>query len=116
MPVKTRGPAQDVLYVGSWFTVELDNGIKGFFTDAGGLNIEMEVVEVTDATVKGDTRLRKRPGTPKYADITLKRPFTGDKKFWTWIKDIRDGKLQFRTGGAIVMFNMGGEEIGRWTF
>jgi phage tail-like protein len=114
MPVTTPGAVKDVEYVGSWFTVELDNGISGFFTDVSGLAIEVGVVEKTDANK--DTVTRKRPGTTKYGDITLKRTLSPDKTFWKWAKDIRDGKPDYRTKGAIVLYDIAGAETGRWTF
>jgi phage tail-like protein len=116
MPVTTPGETKDKELTGSWFTITLDNGIQGYFTDASGFGYEVEVVEKTDATAKGDTRTRKRPGTTKYQDITLKRTLSPDKKFWTWAKEIRDGKLDYRTNGALVMYDMSGTEVGRWSF
>ena len=80
MPVTTPGEVKDVELIGSWFFIKLDNGIEGFFTDASGFGYEVEVVEKTDAST--DTRTRKRPGTTKYQDITLKRGLSADKKFW----------------------------------
>jgi phage tail-like protein len=102
MPVTSPGALQDAEYIGSWFTIELDNGIEGFFTDASGLVIEMEVVEKTDTGTTGDTLTRKRPGTTKYSEITLKRTLSPDKKF--------------RTKGAVVLHDISGAESGRWTF
>jgi phage tail-like protein len=116
MPVKTPGEVKDVEMVGSWFSVTLDNGIEGFFTDASGFAYEMEVVEKTESTIKGDTRTRKRPGTAKYGDITLKRTLSPDKKFWNWAKSIRDGSLEYRTNGSLAVFDMSGKELSRWTF
>jgi len=116
MPVTTPGEVKDVEMIGSWFSVELKNGITGFFTDASGLALEIEVVEKTDANENGDTRTRKRPGTAKFGDITLKRTMSPDKKFWEWAKSIRDGKLDFRTEGSIVIFDMAGTELSRYTF
>jgi phage tail-like protein len=116
MPVKTPGEVKDVELVGSWFTITLDNGIEGVFTDASGFNYEMEVVETTVATAKGDTRTQKRPGTAKYQDITLKRNLSPDKKFWNWAKSIRDGKLEYRTNGSMAVYDMSGKELSRWTF
>ncbi len=116
MPVSTPGEVQDVEMIGSWFIVKLDNGIEGFFTDASGLSFEMEVIEKTDSTLKGDTRTRKRPGTTKYGNITLKRTLSADKKFWDWAKKIRDGKLDYRTNGSIAITDMAGTELSRWTF
>ena len=116
MPVTTPGQVKDLELTGSWFVVELDNGIVGFFTDASGLSLEVEIVEKTDTGIKGDTRTRKRPGTTKYGDITLKRTLSPDKKFWEWAKKIRDGNMEYRTNGALVMFDMSGAEVGRWSF
>ena len=114
MPVTTPGEVKDQELTGSWFVVELDNGIAGFFTDIGGLGIEIEVVEKTDTSI--DTTTRKRPGTTKYQEISLKRTLSPDKKMWEWVKSIRDGKLDYRTNGALVMFDMSGEEKSRWSF
>lgn len=114
MPVTSPGPVKDLEYIGSWFSVELDNGVSGFFTDVSGLAIEVGVIEKTDAMK--DTVTRKRPGTTKYGDITLKRTLSADKAFWNWAKSIRDGKPDFRTKGAVVLYDIAGTEIGRWTF
>ena len=114
MPVTTPGEVKDVELVGSWFFIKLDNGIEGFFTDASGFGYEVEVVEKTDAST--DTRTRKRPGTTKYQDITLKRTLSADKKFWNWAKSIRDGTLEYRTNGSLVISDMSGKELSRWTF
>jgi len=116
MPVTTPGEAKDVEMIGSWFSIKLDNGIEGTFTDASGFGYEIEVVEKTDALGTGDTRTRKRPGTTKYQDITLKRTLSPDKKFWEWAKKIRDGNLDYRTNGAMVVWDMSGAELSRWTF
>ena len=61
-------------------------------------------------------RTRKRPGTTKYGDITLKRTLSPDKKFWEWAVKIRSGNLEYRTNGALVMYDMAGTEVGRWSF
>jgi phage tail-like protein len=114
MPVTTPGEVKDVELIGSWFSIELDNGITGQFTDASGFGYEMEVVEITDSSK--DTRTRKRPGTTKYQEITLKRTLSPDKKFWNWAKSIRDGKPDFRTNGAVVVYDIAGQELSRWSF
>ena len=116
MPVTSPGPLKDAEFVGSWFSVELDNGITGYFTDVTGLAIDVGVVEVQATNEKGDTVTRKRPGTTTYGDLVLKRGLTKDKQFWDWAKKIRDGKDDFRTKGAVVLHDIAGAEIGRWTF
>jgi phage tail-like protein len=114
MPVTTPGESKDVELVGSWFFIKLDNGIEGFFTDASGFGYEVEVVEKTET--KHDTRTIKRPGTTKYQDITLKRTLSPDKAFWDWAKKIRDGNVEYRTNGSLVVSDMAGKELSRWTF
>ena len=114
MPITSPGALQDAEYIGSWFSIELDNGITGYFSEVSGLAIELEVVEITDAST--DTMTRKRPGTTKYQEINLKRTLSPDKAFWNWAKSIRDGSKDFRTKGAVVLFDIAGTEIGRWTF
>jgi phage tail-like protein len=114
MPVTSPGDLQDAEYVSSWFGVELDNGISGYFSEVSGLGVDIEVVEITDSS--SDTMTRKRPGTTKYAEINLKRTLSPDKAFWDWAKSIRDGEPGFRTDGAVVLYDIAGSEIGRWTF
>lgn len=114
MSTTIPGAATDVEYVGSWFSVELGNGITGTFTEVSGLSMDIEVVEITASAT--DTTTRKRPGQSSYGDITLKRTLSADKGFWTWCKKIRDGELAYRTDGAIVLHDMAGTEIGRWEF
>ena len=114
MPITSPGALQDAEYIGSWFSLELDNGITGAFSEVSGLAIEVEVVEITDSSA--DTMTRKRPGTTKYQEINLKRTLSPDKAFWNWAKSIRDGSKDFRTKGAIVLHDIAGAETGRWTF
>jgi phage tail-like protein len=110
----TAGPVEDVEYLGAWFSVEIAGLTIGAFTDVDGLSIEVTVVDVEDA--KKDTASRKTPGVAKYGDITLKRKLTADKTFWTWAKSIRDGATTYRKNGSVVLHNIAGAEIGRWTF
>jgi phage tail-like protein len=97
MPITTPGLLEDEHLMGSWFHVELSNGITGFFKEASGLAIEIEVIESTQSS--RDTQTIKRPGTTTYTDITLKRTLTPDQ-----------------ADGAIVLTDIAGEEVGRWTF
>jgi phage tail-like protein len=99
------------------FAIELDNGIKGVFTEVAGLGIEVGVAKSSQAWPDGKVLNTNRPTTASYQDITLKRPFSADKSFWDWIKKVADGKIRdSRTNGAIVMYNSTPAEAGRWTF
>jgi phage tail-like protein len=115
MAVVSPGDIADSELIGSWFEVTLDNGITGQFSDVSGLAIEIEVVEATLSSK--DTATRKRPGTAKYTEITLKRTLSPDRAFWDWAKSIRDGETSFRTDGAVMLYDISGATvIGNWTF
>ncbi len=99
------------------FDIELKNGVKGSFTEAAGLGVEVSVQKSTQTLKDGKLVSLNRPGTADYQDITLKRTFTADKSFWKWIKDIADGKIRDnRTEGAIVMYDSEGKRVGSWSF
>lgn len=109
--------AKAVPYVGNNFYVELAAvKIKGAFTNAGGLSIDVEVVDVPAS--QKDNMARKRAGTAKYGDITLKRNLTKDKAFYEWADKIRQGKTKdYRSDGSIVLYSQDGStEIARWNF
>lgn len=110
------GEIDNVYAIGSWFSVTIEGLTTAAFTDASGLAIEVNVVEINDA--KGDTASRKTPGVAKYGDITLKRKLTADKTFWNWAKAIRDNTTvgDFRKGGSIILFDMKKTEVSRWNF
>ena len=110
----TPGDTMDAELVGSWFDVKLDNGIVGAFGEVSGLSISVEVVTI-ESSMK-DTVTRKRPGTTKYGEITLKRTLSADRSFWDWIKKIRDGATDFRTSGSVDLYDIAGTKIGGWAF
>lgn len=112
MATTQAADVQDQELVGSWFGVELDNGITGNFSEVTGLDTEIAVIEITDANT--DTTTRKRPGQASYSELTLKRTLTPDKQFWNWAKSIRDGSLDYRTNGSVIVFDMAGTELVRW--
>jgi len=95
MAATAAGLLEDAELMSSWFSVELDNGITGEFSEVGGLDYEVAMVETTVTGPTGDTKTIKRPGTTSYTDLTLKRPLSPDKSFWDWAKKIRDGGLDF---------------------
>jgi phage tail-like protein len=72
----------------SWFSLELDNGVRGCFDDTSGRGLT--------------------------AEISLERTLGSDRQIWHWAKSIRDGSSDFCSQGAAVLHDFAGEEIGRW--
>jgi len=116
MPGVAPGPKQDQLLVGSWFHLDMTKASITGITEIAGLAVEVDVVEYTQALGGGVTSTKKRPGAAKYAEITLKRPLSPNKSLWQWVKDIRDGKKDYRNDGAIVLYDIANKEVGRWSF
>jgi phage tail-like protein len=95
------------------FLVEIDNVTVAGFSECAGLSTETGIIEYRN----GDetNTVRKLPGLKKFANITLKRGYTADKKLWEWRKKVMDGATE-RQSGAIVLQDEGRQTALRWTF
>ncbi len=87
--------------------------VKGAFTEASGLELEIPPIEYR--TGAEDVTVRKIPGLKKFTNITLKRGITGDVAFWSWIVEALNGKVR-RTAGSIVLLDENRQEAMRWNF
>ena len=119
MANKVDSAPQTIHFLAGNFDVEIDCPHvkpKSFFTAAAGLSASISVIEKTMATKDGKVYTAKYAGVAEYSEVTLKRNLTTDKGFWLWLKDIRDGKKDFRHSGSIVLYGSDGTETGRWTF
>lgn len=106
------GDAKTTAITSSTFAVEFGTVASGLFTEASGLGMDIE--EVKSTRIKDGVSITVfSPGTVKYATITLKREFNGNKEFWTWHDDMCKGQNTY-TDGSIVMYNLAGEEVDRW--
>lgn len=105
-------PADSRPIISSLFNVEFGQIADSNFSDVAGLSVDIEEVESL-VVVDGKTVSRWTPGTVKYSEITLKREFTGNKDFWTWLDEMAKGK-SLKEDGSIVMFDLDGTEVGRW--
>lgn len=100
--------------ISSLFTVEFTPVGTELFTEVSGLSMDIEEVPVKYVNANQQTVTRYVPGTVKYATITLKRQFTGDKKFWLWHQEMAQGKQSY-SDGSIVLFALDGTEMDRWS-
>lgn len=107
------GSVETTPLVSSLFNVEFQKA-GGVFTEVSGLNIDIEEVESVVVNEQGKEVTRWTPGTVKYSEITLKREFTGDRKFWDWHIEMTEGKQSYEDG-AIVIYHLDGTEQSRWT-
>src|SRR3954451_15798517 len=116
MPNPVTSPVKDKQLVGSWFYVDIPKLKLETISEASGLTVEMDAAEFTQATKDGRQITKKVPGAAKFSEVTLKRPLGTDKAFYNWVKDIIDGKADFRVDGSIVLYDIANKEVGRWNF
>lgn len=102
-------------YSASRFYVSIEGvtGEQALFTEASGLQLEIEVFEYTEGGV--NSFVHKLPGRTKVGNLTLKRGMTNSKAFLEWISNVALGKIE-RKNVSIVMFNAKGDELMRWNY
>jgi phage tail-like protein len=100
-------------YPGCRFYVMLDGAVQGVFTEVGGLQVEMDVMEYHEGGNNGF--VYRLPGFTKVSNITLKRGMTKSNDFFKWCANIATGNFR-RRNISIVMYDVAGEELMRWNF
>ena len=90
----------------------------GYFTEVSGLEFKIPATKSLVVTKDGKRILRQIPGDGvEYGDIVLKRGMTANMALWKWRVMVEEGKIdEARKNGSIVMYNMAGVEIARWSF
>lgn len=113
----TIDTAREDPLLGFHFAVDVQDTVKGFFTECSGLGSEQEIVEQKVVTEKGVEVVLKIPGRLKWENIVLKRGITSNMDLWTWRKQIEDGQVfNARKNGSIVMYDQSLTEVARWNF
>ncbi len=95
------------------FLLEIDGVVFGQFAGVEGLSAQIEVVEFREGGDSGT--IRKIPGRTTYSDIVLKRGYTANNDFWTWMQAIIDGEFVTRDG-SIRIARKDGSEVARFNF
>lgn len=107
---------EDALGNYAW-QVEVDGLQLAQFKEVSGLSSEIQVIEHKENKPGGLPLIKKLPGARKYGDITLKRGKTDDPAFWTWIREVQEGKIDSaRRNGSVVLYDYEYGEKVRWNF
>ena len=100
-------------YLNFRFQVEIDGMIEATFSEASGLDIEIETEDYQEGGV--NDYIHKLPKRCKYQNLVLKRGFTDSDVLWEWHQDAVKGKIS-RKSGRIILLGSEGEEVWRWLF
>ena len=96
-----------------YFGLEVGGRAIGYFMECSGLKTAGEVFEIEEGGMNG--RAYKRPGRSKWENIVLKVATNPSLELLQW----RDAYLQddfVRKDGAIVQYDLAGNEIRRYNF
>lgn len=103
--------------IGFQFALEVEGKLSGYFTEAGGIGSEHEIIEHKVVTEDGHEIVQKIPGRLKWQDVTLKRGITSDMQIWDWRAQVEQGDLESaRTNCSVIMFDRNYQEVARWNF
>lgn len=102
------------------FNVVVDGKTLGSFMEASGLEVEVEVYEVTEGGQ--NFFVHKLPGRFKFPNLSLKRGVTSDNGLIAWIDASsagafeKNGNKLKRTTVALSLTSAKGETLRTWTF
>ncbi|HEY4333612.1 MAG TPA: phage tail protein [Ilumatobacteraceae bacterium] len=117
MPKHLEGAKTTAGLLSNSFAIDIpDLKITSGVTEVGGLNFEVNTIDVKQTDNSGRVYLKKRPGVVKYGELSIKRLATNDKSVYNWIDAIRSGKTWKRQDGSIFIYNHEGELQGTWEF
>jgi phage tail-like protein len=104
---------QTEAYPSCRFYVMIDGQPQGVFTEVGGMQVEMDVLDYQEGGNNGF--VHRLPGVTKVSNLTLKRGMTTSNEFYKWCADIASGKFT-RRHVTVVMYDSAGTELMRWNF
>ncbi|MCB0418588.1 MAG: phage tail protein [Bdellovibrionaceae bacterium] len=95
----------------SSFKVSIDGMNWETFETVSGIGVDLE-----DISFQSDKKMMlNRPGRYNARDITLIRRFKKDRELYDWIKKIKDGKNE-RKSGSVILFDDEDTEVVRFNF
>lgn len=96
------------------FLVEIGGLAVGGFTEASGLQVEVEVETYREGGV--NEYAHQLAGPARYPNnLVLKHGLTDMDTLWKWIQDAARGRIR-RQNGSIVLLDFAGNEKRRWNF
>jgi phage tail-like protein len=103
-------------YLSFNFYVEITGILVAGFHECSGLDSSIDVIKHREGGKEGGPRsIRRIPGQAKNSNIVLKKGMTSDLRLWQWHQNVREGKLE-RKSGSIILQDRAGEEVARWSF
>jgi phage tail-like protein len=97
----------------SYFSVDIGNSERLYFSEISGLKVETEIFSIEEGGENGF--VHRIPGRSKFGNIILKRGVAMTQEFLLWHQKIINGQLDMRNI-SIIMKDLGGTQVARWNF
>jgi len=99
------------------FALEIQGIAEATFREASGFGSENDIIEQKEQGPKGETHIRKIPGTLRWQNLVLKRGLTSNTELWKWREQVITGQIEkARLDGSIVAYDEDGTEKMRFNF
>jgi phage tail-like protein len=96
------------------FSVEINGVFVAGFSEASGLQAEIEVQEYREGGF--NDHIHKRAGPARYpSNLILKKGVTDNTELFSWYSDVMSGKI-VRKPVDVVLMDSSGQEWRRWKF
>ena len=82
------------------------------FQEVSGLALTVDVIEYRNGN---DLLLRKLPGLPRYANVVMRRGFTGSLRLYQWIDSVRNGMSSPSRTVRITLLDERSAPVAGWT-
>jgi phage tail-like protein len=103
---------RDNPYLNFNFLVDVGLGDNLGFREVELPSGEIDVIEYREGDDRTNTA-RKLPGLVKYANVTLRRGFSGRTDLFEWWKSVRDGQVA-RRDVTITLLDEARQPVARW--
>ena len=95
------------------FYVEVEGHPQAVFTEVGGLQVEMQVMEYQEGGNNGF--IHRLPGPTKVSNLVLKRGLTPSTAFFQWCMEVPTRTVS-RRHVSVLLYDTQGQEVVRWNF
>src|ERR671932_254038 len=90
------------------FYVEIEGHPQAVFTEVGGLQVEMQVMEYQEGGNNGF--IHRLPGPTKIGNLVLKRGLTTSNDFFKWCMEVITRNVS-RRHVSVLLYDTQGQEV-----
>jgi phage tail-like protein len=110
-PAETARRSEDP-YRNYHFRLEVQGFAQGHFVECSNIAVRIPAIPYCEAGA--NQVVRKVPGRPEYADITLRYGTTSSFDLWNWFLEAATGNVQRKRVSIVLRDATGTKDVMRW--